>query len=248
MPLHVAIWSQIVMDSDLSWEDQGKSLRLLANAWSSGELDRKPWASDAAWQAAERMWPEMAKFRAEAIASREKLSEAGRKGNAVRWASPGDRPPIAPGSPPESPGDRIQIRNQNQNPNQEQKQESKTLEVLPSDKPTAPRDNWITPYCDAWQDRTGGEMVVKHALKPISKLRNLHGDAAVIAAWRRYLDQTEVQFCSVTQFASKYGQWAGTAEPPRSREAEILRQLRDEGPVDDPFEAAWQSRGKALLS
>ena len=41
MPLHVAIWSQIVMEAELSWADQGKTIRLLANAWSSGELSRK---------------------------------------------------------------------------------------------------------------------------------------------------------------------------------------------------------------
>ncbi len=91
-------------------------------------------------------------------------------------------------------------------------------------------------------------MVVEKALRPLGRLRKKHGDPLVLNAWQRYLDQTEVRFASVHDFAAKFGQWAGTVAPPRSREAEILRQLRDEGPVDDPFEAAWRSRGKALLS
>lgn len=252
MPLHVAIWSQIVMDSDLDWADQGMAIRLLANAWSSGELARKQWATDAAWQAAERMWPSMLREREANTKTRETNSARAKAAAEARWNAQSNARSMLGAMLEHDSGDarsKEQEQEHKQEQEQEQKQEALTPEVvIPPGKPAVQRETWITPYVEAWNARTGGEMVVKHALKPLAKLRDRHGDAAVMDAWHRYLDQTEVQFCSVTQFAAKYGQWAGTAEPPRSREAEILRQLRDEGPVSDPFEAAWHSRGKALLS
>jgi hypothetical protein len=270
MPLHVAIWSQIVLDSDVSWEDQGKAIRLLANAWSSGELVRKPWASDEAWGAAERMWPEMALVRAGNLATRDKLSESGRRGNAVRWGSPpespgespGESPPESPGeSPPESPPDRIQSRSNKQKHNQNQKQKPKKnisslrSDIVPADKPPVrvvvpevePRETWLTPYCRAWTVRTGGEMVAARALKPLARLRKEHGDAAVLAAWGRYLDATPVEFCGVTAFAAKFGQWAGTTAPPLAREYQLAERILAEGPVD-PFEASLAVARRGLLS
>lgn len=127
MPLHVAIWSQIVMDSDLSWADQGKAIRVLANAWSTGELIRAKWCGDEAWRAAERMWPEMLAARNENIAKRDKLSESGKRGNEIRWRSRGDSPPESPpesppDSPPDSPGDRIQSRSISSKQKQEHNQ------------------------------------------------------------------------------------------------------------------------------
>lgn len=147
MPLHVAIWSQIVFDSDLSWEDQGRAIRLLANAWSAGELERKAWASDEAWRAASRMWPEMLAARNENIAKRDKLSESGKRGNKIRWRSRGDSPPDSPPesppeSPPDSPGDRIQSRSISSKQKQEhnQKQEPEPKERAPRGWKKAPRD------------------------------------------------------------------------------------------------------------
>lgn len=147
MPLHVAIWSQIVMDSDLSWADQGKAIRVLANAWSTGELIRAKWCGDEAWRAAERMWPEMLAARNENIAKRDKLSESGKRGNEIRWRSRGDSPPESPpesppDSPPDSPGDRIQSRSISSKQKQEhnQKQEPEPKERAPRGWKKAPRD------------------------------------------------------------------------------------------------------------
>ena len=235
-PLHAANWLADPRVQMLKPAAKSQLLEALLRSWMLGkaiETDAKIAEVYAA------LWPEYEAVLHEHNALREKRSALGSAGNIKRWGSQ-ER------SQKGSPGDRTRVDRPPTPTITPTITTTSTTTLSPASQER--RENWITPYCDAWHERTGGEMVVKHALKPLSKLRNLHGDAAVIAAWRRYLEQTEVQFCSVTQFASKYGQWAGTADPPRSREAEILRQLRDEGPVDDPFEAAWQSRGKALLS
>jgi hypothetical protein len=90
-------------------------------------------------------------------------------------------------------------------------------------------------------------MVAKPALKPLARLRKTHGQAAVLAAWGRYLDATPVEFCGVAAFAAKYGQWAGTAAPPRAREYQLAERILAEGPVD-PFEASLAVARRGLLS
>jgi len=100
MPLHVAIWSQIVMEAELSWADQGKTIRLLANAWSSGELSRKPWASDDAWRSAERMWPEMLAERNKNLRTKDTNSVRAKAAAEARWK---DAPPVPADAPSNAP-------------------------------------------------------------------------------------------------------------------------------------------------
>jgi hypothetical protein len=113
------------------------------------------------------------------------------------------------------------------------KTELATLVPFPPDKPAATRETWITPFCEAWEQRTGGEMSVKPALGPLSRLIAKHGEDRTFGAWLAYLAATPVEFCSVTHFSSKFGQWDGTALPPEAREVGIARELvAEEQPVD----------------
>lgn len=93
-------------------------------------------------------------------------------------------------------------------------------EKPPPEQPAGPKRSWITPYADAWAQRTGGEMPIEPALKPLGKLRKKHGDETVLPAWARYLAETEVRWLSVPTFAAKFGLWSGTAPPPRQARQE----------------------------
>lgn len=95
MPLHVAIWSQLALELDLDWADQGMSIRLLANAWSSGTLRRMSWATDQAWAAAERLWPELDAERKRNLETRASLSERGKTGADARWNGRSMQRPLA---------------------------------------------------------------------------------------------------------------------------------------------------------
>lgn len=120
MPLHVAIWSQIVMESELSWADQGKVVRLLANAWSRGDIpDRPKWASGAAWDAFCRLWPETMRHRQKAVASAEKNGARAKAAAEARWA---DAPSMLQASDDDAPSNassNAQSRHPNPNPNPE---------------------------------------------------------------------------------------------------------------------------------
>lgn len=255
----------------LSPVSKSKLLEALLRSWMLG----KHVAVDAdITEAYAELWPEYLIVLQEHTALREKRAELGRLGNERRWpqkGSPDDRKSdplasandsqkgsqndrnsdplaIAKESQEGSPGDRTRV-DRTPTPTPTITQTIPPTPTTPISLPAAEtqRETWITPYVEAWNARTGGEMVVDKALRPLGKLRKKHGDDAVLDAWDRYLRMTEVRYCSVHDFAAKYGQWAGTAEPPRSRESEILRQLVDEGPVD-PFEANWAVRKVGLLS
>lgn len=136
LPLHVAIWSQIILDSDLSWADQGKAIRLLANAWSSGELVRAKWASDEAWQAANRLWPEMLEERDERLRARDRNRSRAKTAADARWNAPRtDEELDAPSNAPSMleacskhrRSDQDQDQDQEHDQDQEQDQESPSL-------------------------------------------------------------------------------------------------------------------------
>lgn len=142
MPLHVAIWSQIVMEAELSWADQGKTIRLLANAWSSGELSRKPWASDDAWRSAERMWPEMLAERNKNLRTKDTNSVRAKAAAEARWKDahpvPADAPSNAPSveHPPSNAQSMEQEQKQEQEQEQEQDQEQKALSLRSRETPS----------------------------------------------------------------------------------------------------------------
>lgn len=142
MPLHVAIWSQIVMEAELSWADQGKTIRLLANAWSSGELSRKPWASDDAWRSAERMWPEMLAERNKNLRTKDTNSVRAKAAAEARWKDahpvPADAPSNAPcvEHPPSNAQSMEQEQKQEQEQEQEQDQEQKALSLRSRETPS----------------------------------------------------------------------------------------------------------------
>ena len=106
------------MDSDLSWADQGKAIRLLCNSWSRGEAVVRPaWASDTAWGAFERMWPEMARTMSDAVATAKRNSEHAQKAARARW----ENAPSMPGALPEHPPGIPQSNHPNPNPNPKNK-------------------------------------------------------------------------------------------------------------------------------
>lgn len=115
--------------------------------------------------------------------------------------------------------------NQEQEQEQYQEQEKKHKIAPPSGAPSPvdpvvksdpgpKRESWITPYADAWKERTGGDMSIEKSLRPLSKIRSAYGDERALRAWRRFLSEEELRFLSAATFAEKFKAWDGP--PPRA--------------------------------
>lgn len=97
--------------------------------------------------------------------------------------------------------------------------------------------DWLKPYLSAWTRRYGGYAnagIVARYLKP---LHDQHGPEQTLAHWQNYLRGTEVQFVSVSKFATTFGSWTSAnpdawrhdetlARPDESVDAYILRLAR----------------------
>jgi uncharacterized protein YdaU (DUF1376 family) len=75
------------------------------------------------------------------------------------------------------------------------------------------RETWLTPYFDLWVQHYGGEPSAPELAKYLGRLRALHGDPAVKAAWGRYLSETEGSYANPARFSKTYGTWTETARP-----------------------------------
>lgn len=103
MPLPVGTWTQLVIEADLSWEEQGKLIRLFLNAWTRGSPgDRSAIVSDRVWDVFLRMVPEILATRKEHERLHVMRSTLGKAGNSVRWGK-------KKGSPGESPGESLSL-------------------------------------------------------------------------------------------------------------------------------------------
>jgi hypothetical protein len=69
------------------------------------------------------------------------------------------------------------------------------------------KETWLTPFADAWQARCGEPPFGKLA-KVLAPLHKQHGGEA-LTRWRRYLEQTDPQYCSVHRFAETWVKWGG---------------------------------------
>jgi len=88
MPLHIGNWSQVITEDELSWEEQGKLLRLMLNAWSRGCQGEQPaWASDLAWGAFVRLCPGLLETRVEHEAGYAKRRLRTAAAREARWPS-----------------------------------------------------------------------------------------------------------------------------------------------------------------
>lgn len=206
LPLHVAIWSQVIMDSDLSWADQGKAIRLLCNSWSRGEAVVRPaWASDPAWGAFDRMWPEMARTMSDAAATAKRNSEHAQKAARARWEQCSGDARSMPGALPEHQSGDAQSNHPNPNPVVEIPSES-----LPRKRGA---DTWLTPFGKAWERATKGVFHYKKAASFLAPIREKHGDEKALKAWLAYLNATPVDRLSVPRFAETFGAWSGDTPP-----------------------------------
>lgn len=197
MPLHVAVWSQIVLDSELSWEDQGKTVRLLANAWSIGRALRPAWASDSAWGAFERMWPEMEFVRQRAESTAATNSARAKAAAEARWDARSMEQACSEqcseqGSPSPSPSP-------------SRKKELPT-EALPRKRGA---DTWLTPFGQAWEKAAGGPFQYKKAARDLGTLVKAHGPEKTLRAWSAYLAATPAEKASTSRFATTFGVWSG---------------------------------------
>lgn len=68
--------------------------------------------------------------------------------------------------------------------------------------------SWLSPYAEAWTARFEGNVPAGEIAKTFKPLHDRHGQAEVLARWRRYLEQTEGRFASPTRFAQTFGEWA----------------------------------------
>lgn len=205
MPLHVAIWSQLVLELDLDWADQGMSIRLLANAWSSGTLRRMSWATDQAWAAAERLWPELDAERKRNLETRASLSERGKTGADARWNGRSMQRPLA-----DDESGNATAKEHKHKHKQEQKQKPQPVASQQFPRKRG-NDTWLTPFGQEWRARYGGEPPWGRLGSALSPLCEKHGAERVLRAWSAYLSATEGEFASPQRFASTFGRWDGTA-------------------------------------
>ena len=89
-----------------------------------------------------------------------------------------------------------------------------------------PRETWLTPYCQTWEEVFGGEMSIGPACKPLRKLEKQHGPEEVARRWRKYCEanQGQGEFASATKFATTFGQW--TAEHRNGKPQTLFRGLQ----------------------
>lgn len=83
------------------------------------------------------------------------------------------------------------------------------------------RGGWVVPYCDAWIDRFGGTAHGGRIGKALKPLHEKHGQEAVMAAWKRYLDSEEPEFAAPESFAAKYGIWSNGVPPKLNPDADV---------------------------
>ena len=240
MPLHVAIWSQLVLELDLSWTDQGMAIRLLSNAWSSGTLRRAQWATDNSWAAVERLWPEIDSERQRNLETRDSLSRRGKSGADARWNGPRMQRPLADDDSANATA-KEQKQKQKHNQKQQQKQQQQPSASQKSSAPSRGNDTWLMPFGDAWRARYGGELAWSRAGSAFSPLREEHGAERVLRAWVRYVAATEAQFASPQRFASTFGQWDGTA-PPAERPIDARGAARQNVPAPLPPDPEFRAR------
>jgi hypothetical protein len=72
--------------------------------------------------------------------------------------------------------------------------------------------------------RYGGTAPGARITKALRPLVARLGEAAVLAAFDRYTQETEAEYFSPERFATTYGHWAGTPRPPPPSAAARARQ------------------------
>lgn len=71
----------------------------------------------------------------------------------------------------------------------------------------ATRTTWMTPYAEAWREQYQGDMSIGPATRPLSKLRETHGEEETLKRWRHYLAATEALYANAARFAATFGMW-----------------------------------------
>ena len=237
-PLHAANWLADPRVQMLSPVNKSILLESLLRSWMLGKaIEVVPGIAEVYAE----LWPEYEAVREEHhrnYEKRVKQTEAARVARHAPVTAPVTPPvtvsvtedvptsvtgPVTGGSPSPSPSPSQALT----------PTKTSTPQKLSPDKPG--RETWVTPFAEAWSQRTGGEMVIERALRPLAKLRKRYGPERVLLAWLNYLDQTEVEYLSVHNFAAKFGKWDGSAEQAENREYRIAREIMAEGLGDDPF-------------
>lgn len=76
----------------------------------------------------------------------------------------------------------------------------------PSDADIAWKD-LISSIGYQWREKTGGQWCATPCLKTLKILKMEHGGREVLDAWKNYLKQTDVKYCSFHRFAEKVGSY-----------------------------------------
>lgn len=67
------------------------------------------------------------------------------------------------------------------------------------------RVTWISAYADLYNQKQIGVFPYARYARPLRQLETEYGREVTLAAWERYLNQTDKQFVSVHQFARNFG-------------------------------------------
>ena len=83
---------------------------------------------------------------------------------------------------------------------------------------------WLKPYCEAWEQRFGGEPAYGHLAKVMGRLELLHDREEVLARWREYVKQSDHLYANASRFSQTYGSWK-----PKRELKELPNPLNEEG-------------------
>lgn len=74
--------------------------------------------------------------------------------------------------------------------------------------------NWVTPLCEAWQQRFGGTAPGGRIGKVFRPLREKYSDDEILRRWQLYLTQPAGKWVNPEDFAQKFSEWDGSKAVP----------------------------------
>lgn len=88
--------------------------------------------------------------------------------------------------------------------------EEKRIAVAPRQPSNGKVETWNQAACRIVTERYGGTAPGGRITKALRPLVGKHGEAAVLSAWARYLDETDAEYLSPERFATTFTHWSGS--------------------------------------
>lgn len=80
-------------------------------------------------------------------------------------------------------------------------------------KKRPPRETWVTPFANVWEELYGGRMPIDPNLRPLKEAVDKLGADEALRRWEIYLCQNPGRFASAARFASTLNEWQIIGKP-----------------------------------